>query len=261
MRENPDFDKFYEEIYHERWETLKAALLEEKNTVPYTRGLSQAYYLDEASVIAAQSLAYPIPGLPVLDACAAPGGKTLVISSNLPPDTTLVANELSQARRQRLRNVLDTHLPKELRQQVKVSGFDAAAEGRHQNRHKSYQAILLDAPCSSEAHVLKSDAALKEWTRARPKFLEQRQWALLSSAVLLLAPGGCLVYSTCSINTGENDGLIARLLKKYKEEVRIDRLDFPEGEPALYGRTILPDSSAGRGPIYVARVWKSEKNL
>jgi 16S rRNA (cytosine1407-C5)-methyltransferase len=190
-----DFDKFYAQVYQERWPSLKAALLEVPQKEEYRRGLTEPYTLDRASILAAEALRLPQEGL-VLDACAAPGGKSLVLASRLPPEAELLSNELSSDRRRRLVKVLDTHLEGPLRQRIRVSAFDAAALGGREKERERFAAILLDAPCSSERHVLADPRALELWTPARPKALAHRQWALLSAAFLLLAPGGgpCLLY-------------------------------------------------------------------
>jgi 16S rRNA C967 or C1407 C5-methylase (RsmB/RsmF family) len=73
----------------------------------------------------------------------------------------------------------------------------------------------------------------------------------------MLAPGGCLLYSTCSINPGENDGVVARLLKKYGGQFEILAADLPGSEPTDYGSIILPDSSGGIGPMYVFKAKKA----
>ena len=195
-------------------------------------------------------------GAVILDACAAPGGKTLVIASQMEKGTELLANEFSLQRRSRLLAVLDKHLPPEKRERVNVSGFDAAAEAGKKSERDRFAAVLLDAPCSSERHVIQNKTALKKWTPARPRFLAQREWSLLSAAFLLLAPEGSLVYSTCSLNPEENDGVAGRLLKKYGDACIVDRPVFPAGEDTEYGRIILPDSSQGAGPLYVARFLK-----
>jgi 16S rRNA (cytosine1407-C5)-methyltransferase len=212
--------------------------------------------LDRASVLAARSLDIPPEG-PLLDACAAPGGKTLVIASRMGPDSTLLANDSSGERRRRLAKVLDEHLPPALRGRVRVTGFDAAAAGGRPGERGRFAAALLDAPCSSERHVLASDKALAAWTPARPRFLAKRQWALLSSAFLLLQNGGSLVYATCALSPEENDAVVARLLEKYRGQALPEDPVFSEGEATQHGRLILPDRSGGMGPMYVARIRKS----
>ena len=249
------FETYYQALYGSRWEGLKKSLLEPALTEPYAEGLTAPYFLDPASVAAARSLRLPAEGL-ILDACAAPGGKSLVIASRMGRETRLLANELSSERRRRLAQTLDTHLEGETRERVTVSGFDAAGAAGRKSERERFDAVLLDAPCSSERHVLASPQALSRWTPARPKFLARRQWALLSAAFLLLRPGGSLVYATCALTEEENDAVAARLLSKYGDAAEPDPPDFPEGEAAHFGRIILPDRSGGRGPMYVARFRK-----
>jgi len=213
--------------------------------------------LDSASVAAAKALRLPESG-EILDACAAPGGKSLVLASSMAAGTRLLCNELSSDRRRRLSDVLDAHLPPEIRARVKVSGFDAAAAGGRQSERGRFNAVLLDAPCSSERHVLRDPSAITRWTPARIKFLSRRQWSLLSSAFLLLAPGGSLVYATCALSPEENDGPIERLFHKYGDAVEPDPLPGGEpGERTPFGIRYLPDRAAGAGPLFVARVRKS----
>jgi 16S rRNA (cytosine1407-C5)-methyltransferase len=168
----------------------------------------------------------------------------------------LLSNELSGERRRRLAKVLDEHLDRALRERVNVSGFDAAALAGRKGEHGRFGGILLDVPCSSEAHVLRNEAALAQWTSARPRFRAKRQWALLSAAFLLLRAGGSLVYATCALSPEENDGVASRLREKYGNAVIPDEPDFPEGEKTAIGRLILPDAAGGIGPMYVARFRK-----
>jgi 16S rRNA (cytosine1407-C5)-methyltransferase len=251
------FEAYYTAIYSSRWVRLRKALLEDAALLAFSRGLSIPYLLNRASILAALALRVPESGT-VLDACAAPGGKSLVIASGLNDDQSLLANELSSERRGRLARVLDEHLDAEKRRRVRVSGFDAARLARHRGEHGRFAGILLDAPCSSERYVLRNEKALAEWTNARPRYLAQRQWALLSAAFLLLGPGASLVYATCAVSPEENDGVVSRLMKKYKDEVTLDEPEFKEGERTAFGRLILPDETSGMGPMYIARVWKNK---
>ncbi|MDR0623754.1 MAG: 16S rRNA methyltransferase [Treponema sp.] len=252
---NRDFEDYYTRLYGRRWECLRQSLRRESPVVSFEAGLKVPYRLNYASVLAALSIRIPDGGI-ILDACAAPGGKSLVLAAAMGENVTLLSNEFSRERRRRLEDVLNTHLPEEKRRRVRVSGFDAAALGGKKSEQGRFRAILLDAPCSSEAHVLDKAAALSAWTAARPRFLARRQWALLSSAFLLLAPGGSLVYATCALTEEENDGVVRRLPEKYGAAVIPDEPDFTEGEKTAFGRIILPDVSGGLGPMYVARFGK-----
>jgi 16S rRNA C967 or C1407 C5-methylase (RsmB/RsmF family) len=266
------FELHYLALYRERWSSLRAALEGPGEAVglrllgegggyrledPATEGL---YRLDAASVFAAESLVMPDSGL-VLDACAAPGGKTLVLAARSSPGVRLFANELSAERRRRLKIVLDERLPVETRERVKIGSFEAAAMCR--GREGMFGAILLDAPCSSERHVLASPSALAQWSAARIRNLAHRQWALLSSAFIMLKPGGCMVYSTCSISPEENDAVVSRLSKKWGTGVRYDGPHADSwikggAEKTERGLLLLPDRTGGAGPIFVARIFKPE---
>jgi 16S rRNA (cytosine1407-C5)-methyltransferase len=250
-----EFDAYYRGIYGSRWEGLRESLLEPAAATAYAEGLRSPYMLDRASILAAQSLRLPPEGI-ILDACAAPGGKSLVIASVMGPGPRLLSNELSNERRRRLVKVLDEYLDTGQRSRVIVSGFDAAAQGRKRGEWGRFGGILLDAPCSSERHVIQNKKALEKWTAARPRFLAKRQWALLSASFLLLQRGGSLVYATCALSPEENDGVVSRLVKKYGDELMPDEADFTEGEKTLWGRIILPDLAGGMGPMYVARFKK-----
>jgi len=249
------FDAYYQNLFGDRWARLRESLLLPAASIPYSDGLLKPYLMDRASVLAAQALRLPEAGL-VLDACAAPGGKSLVLSSRMSGETKLLCNELSSERRRRLVKTLDEHLSEKKRQQVTVSGFNTAEMGGRKTEWNRFDAILLDAPCSSERHVIQSPKALSEWTPNRPRALSGRQWALLSAAFLLLKQGGSLVYATCALCPEENDGPVSRLLEKYSSAIELDRPDFREGEKTEYGRLILPDVSEGMGPMYVARFRK-----
>ncbi len=250
------FEGWYSARFGARWPALKSALSLPATRVSWEEGLVKPYFLDSGSVEAALSLPAPPPGGKTLDLCAAPGGKTLVLASLLGNEATLVSNEFSRERRRRLTAVLGEHLDPAKLSRVTVTGFDAARWARHER--DAADRILLDAPCSSERHVLASSRHLSDWSPARIRNLAQRQWSLLSSAWLVLAPGGVLVYATCALSSEENDGVVARLAKKYGDEVSSVAYSvsgrYPELRPERteFGVHILPDTSAGAGPLYIA---------
>jgi 16S rRNA (cytosine1407-C5)-methyltransferase len=246
------FEERYSGLYADRWSRLRAALLEPNDAVEFREGLTAAYRMDSASIMAARELGSVESG-EILDACAAPGGKSLVIASTMGQAARLVCNELSGDRARRLKSVLDGHLPPRARERVSVSCADAAAMCRANERR--FDAILLDAPCSSERHVLASPSALAAWSPARVRQLASRQWALLSSCFLMLKPGGRLVYSTCSISPEENELVAGRLRSKYGGLFdELPRLSGGEARDA--GAILLPDAAKGSGPMYVFSVMK-----
>ena len=262
------FEEYYSSIFGERWQALKAALVKESKPLPLVcfDGAPQ-YFLDAASVLAAITL--PLQGAKnILDMCAAPGGKSLVLASRMERDASLLCNERSFDRSMRLRKVLAEHLPPDAQERVQVSCGDGALLCKKQEA--VYDAILLDAPCSSERHVLNDPKYLADWSPARVKSLAMQQWALLSSAYRLLKDGGFLLYSTCALNQSENSQTAARLLKKFPEARAVsleeilalqetgkkqvsalfDAAALPKFEAQELGFSIFPDSQGGAGPIY-----------
>ncbi len=247
------FEQYYGELYGQRWQVLKEALLKETNPVSLSDELKTPYYMDKASILAASIL--PISeNNSVLDMCAAPGGKTLTIALRLKGKGSLVSNDRSAARRNRLLKVLEDCLPSDYRSIIKVTGHDSTTWSLHEK--DAYDRILLDAPCSSERHVLTDPSALSIWSPNRPKQLAIQQFAMLAAALDAAKAGGFVLYSTCSICNLENELVIEKLFKKRTglfEEVDM-LVDHPElsglSEPLSHGRIVLPDAQEGAGPLY-----------
>jgi len=193
----------------------------------------------------------------VLDLCAAPGGKALVVASRMDPEAQMTANERSRRRRARLMAVLDGHLPPEVRRRVSVTGHDAAQWGIYQPN--SWDAVLADVPCSSEQHVLQDPTELARWSRSRVKRLAIQQGAILAAAVDSLRAGGHALYVTCALTPEENDAVVKKVLRKRAETVTLASLPtLPGAEATEFGLQILPDRAVGTGPLYCALVKKRE---
>lgn len=260
------FDAYYSALFPDRWEGLKQAFSLESDYCEWKAGGEKSYFLDSASVRAALSL--PLSGAKnILDLCAAPGGKTLVLASNMDKDARLLSNERSQDRKTRLFNTVQDCLSPEIKERVTVICKDGAVMCRANENF--FDAILLDAPCSSERHVFLDSKYLSEWSPSRIKTLSMAQWALLSSAWRMLKPEGFLLYSTCALSPDENDKVVAKLLKKFTDakilepKIALDYKSFisntlPEYEKTDYGARILPDKAEGAGPLYFCLLQKTE---
>lgn len=261
VKQKISFEQYYFEIYGSRWDILKSALLEEPAGFCLMENLLKPYYLDKASAAAAAALDVQ-PEEHVLDMCAAPGGKTLLLASALCGTGSLTSNDRSSVRRRRLRDVIETHLPPLLRENITVSGHDATRWGLFEQN--IYDRILLDAPCSSEEHVMKSKPHLAQWSPARTRQLSIQAHAMLAAAVDAVKPGGTILYSTCALSPLENDGVINKLLKKRSDRVHVDLIS-PEAaflndlfaESTEHGVHIMPDKNRGYGPIYMTRLIKN----
>ncbi len=274
------FNEFYVNTWGERWRGLKKSLLEQKVKTyrkngfinPKTKssevipscydkeelsnelGLEHFYYMDLASVIAAKNLKVS-KGSKVLDLCAAPGGKSLILAEALNGTGELVLNELSRSRRDRLKRVIDSYVPEQLKGNIDIRKYDGIKYGL--NLKDEFDFVLLDAPCSSEDHVISKEAELDKWSVKRTKRLAALQYSLLCSALMTVKPGGEILYSTCSISPLENDGVIEKLLKKKEGQVEVLREYelYGYGEETEYGIAFLPDRD-GIGPIYFSRLKK-----
>ncbi len=268
------FERYYQELFPERWPALKAALAADPATVRLEAGLRQPYFLDMASVIAAAALAVQ-PGERVLDLCAAPGGKSLVLALAAGPSGSLTANDRSSERRSRLRRVLSDHLPPELLARVRVSSHDAARWGLHERG--AYDRVLADVPCSSERHLVASPQLVARWSPARTRHLAIQAYAILASGLDAARAGGTLLYATCALSPHENDEVIGKLLERRGRELALDgpgllaeslaesavlRTLLPAGRRGLspeltrFGLQLWPDKAQGMGPIYFARIEK-----
>ena len=169
-----------------------------------------AYYIQEPSAMIPAGLLDAHEGsLKVLDLCASPGGKTTQIADCMNDTGLLVANEIIPSRaltlsgnieRMGITNTLVTCAdPKDL----------AGRFGRFFDR------ILVDAPCSGEGMFRKNPEAVFEWSKENVKKCAARQDMILDCASRMLAPGGKIVYSTCTFSPDEDEGTLDRFLKSH----------------------------------------------
>ena len=293
------FDSYYGNLFADRWNALKTSLSGEVRYLELGLGGTKPYFLDPASVCSALCLDTSSEegsdgDFCIADLCAAPGGKTLVLASCMEKDSQLYSNERSPARKKRLDLVVQETLCAELSSRVHTSCSDASLWGRKEKKSlpgfpEEFDAIFLDAPCSSERHVLSDKKYLDIWSPARIKGLSVEQWALLSSAWRILKQGGYLVYATCALHPQENDGVVIRLKKKFpdasflsQEEVarifsrNLEKLLpqvkmgecgfsleelFSRAERTELGFHILPDTAFGCGPLYFCCIKKENEPL
>jgi 5-methylcytosine rRNA methyltransferase NSUN4 len=279
------FDLFYAEMYGERWSRLKKSLTTPKRHVallnPFSKfkfpetpvhisGLSfehdvkesfprpekteegylNYYLLDAASILPVEALELA-PGDRVVDLCAAPGGKSLLCALKLQNQGLLVSNDRSAARRARIHRIFDDYLPKTQQKNHKVTGHDAAKWCLYEK--SIYDKVLLDAPCSSERHLLESPKELSLWAPGRTKAIAVSQFAMLASALDIVKKDGLIVYSTCALSRLENDDIISKLHQKRSGRFEVIRKEFPFGEPTEFGWQVLPDVT-GWGPFYLALI-------
>ena len=188
------------------------------------------YSQEPAAQMVAQ-VAAPAKESRVLDLAAAPGGKSTHLLSYLDNTGLLVSNEINPKRSKILvenierfgaRNVVVTNTSADKLAKVFKNYFDT---------------IVFDGPCSGEGMFRKDPDAIQYWHKDYPCELAQLQKDILSDGLKMLAPGGQLIYSTCTWSPEENEGVVAWILENYPnlELVEIPKwngmrggIDFPE---------------------------------
>ena len=202
------------------------------------------YYLQEPSAMAPAGLLDVRPGMRVLDLCAAPGGKSTQLAAALQGRGLLIANEIHPQRAK-----------------ILARNFErlAVANGLVLNEHpqrlaerfpRYFDRILVDAPCSGEGMFRKEEAALTDWSEETVAMCAGRQYEILCSAAAMLAPGGRLVYSTCTFAPAENEGVVSRFLHSHPDfaAVPADAPWFAPGRPDW-----VEDPAPGLA--YTCRLW------
>lgn len=182
------------------------------------------YYVQEASsMFVEQALRRYLPEndpVAALDLCAAPGGKSTLLRSQLPTDSLLVANEVVRSRAQ----VLAENLTKWGHPDVVVTNSDPAD---FTSMADCFDLILTDVPCSGEGMFRKDEGAVGEWSPENVENCWKRQRRILSDIWPCLKAGGLLIYSTCTYNTRENEENVRWLRDELEAEVL--PLDVPAG--------------------------------
>lgn len=197
-----------------------------------------AYYVQESSSMFLHQVLrqYVTEPVAMLDLCAAPGGKSTLARSVLPEGSRLVSNEPIRGRAQVLEeNVTKWGYPDHIVTNRYPKDFRKSKQ--------QFDVILTDVPCSGEGMFRKDEGAIAEWSLQKVEQCQRLQREIVSDAWECLAPGGLLIYSTCTFNTLENEENIKWILENFDAEVLPVHT---EAEWNIQG-SILPDFIA---PIY-----------
>eukprot|EP00928_Gymnodinium_smaydae_P029458 TRINITY_DN22184_c0_g1_i1.p1 TRINITY_DN22184_c0_g1~~TRINITY_DN22184_c0_g1_i1.p1 ORF type:complete len:369 (+),score=65.27 TRINITY_DN22184_c0_g1_i1:58-1164(+) len=257
----------------------ESGVVEQRATNPAS---SPFLLMDGAAIVAALALGAE-PEEQVLDLCAAPGGKAMVLAASMFADRCspeqvsdlrgrLIINDVSKPRASRLQRaagnflpatLLDTGFPQGPR--VIVTSADACTPHNTIERHGPYDKIIVDAPCTEDRLHFRAAASgkLEEWTGARPRVASDKQLKILSNALWWLKDGGMLIYCCSALARDECDGVIERLIAKTRGMFEVEILPLEErickcvpglaAEATDWGTRILPDKSPF-GPIYFSRL-------
>lgn len=173
-----------------------------------------AYYVQEA---ASQFIAHiveqeGVEGCSVLDMCAAPGGKTTIYSSAVGKEGLVLANEYVRSRA----NVLADNVRRWGLGNVVVT--NNAPE--HIAAYKGwFDVVAVDAPCSGEGMFRKEEVAREDWSEEAVRMCAARQMSILREAWQSLREGGLVIYSTCTFNRDEDEGVLEAFIEEVGDGV------------------------------------------
>lgn len=232
-----------------------ALVLEQAVDVRRIPGFDQGWFSvqDEAAQLSA-GLLDARAGQRVLDACAAPGGKLCHLLEATPGLQDVVAVELEPARAQRITdNLMRLGLELECRL------LTANATSQDWWDRQPFDRILIDAPCSGTG-VIRRHPDIKLLRRGEDiNALAQVQLSILSNLWPMLAPGGRLVYATCSVFSQENERIIERFIKQHPDACHLP-IHANWGEARPYGRQLFPQPG-GHDGFYYAVLTKTEEPI
>ena len=187
-------------------------------------------YAQEPSASAPAALLDVRPGMRVADLCAAPGGKTSQLAAALQGQGLLLANEFVAARAEILRQNLERMgVTNAIVTNEDTARLAAALPGQ-------FDRVLVDAPCSGEGMFRKEAVAAAQHSDALVAHCAELGAEILENAAALLAPGGVLVYSTCTFAPAEDEGQMAAFLAKHPEFTLCDLSDCGLGRPGEENR-------------------------
>ncbi len=223
-------------------------------------------YIQEPSAMAPAECINIEKGWNVLDLCAAPGGKSTQLKNKIGENGLLVSNEIIASRCKILAgNIERLGLKNTI---VTCSDTKRLCE----KLCKSFDLIMLDAPCSGEGMFRKEQRALDEWSYANVKMCASRQAEILGNAVTALKDGGYIIYSTCTYSLEENEMVIDAFLKNHsdfeivKVSERVEKcscdgimFDGCECKNMHYARRFYPHKNKGEGQFAAVLHNKNEK--
>lgn len=223
------------------------------------------YYIQEPSAMTTASLLPIEEGDVVLDLCAAPGGKSTELAAKLKGTGLLVTNDISNSR------------AKALLKNIEIFGVgNALVTSEPPNELAKrfpafFDKILIDAPCSGEGMFRKQNNMTKAWESNGVDLFVGLQRSILKEAVMMLKPGGTIIYSTCTFSKEENEQSIEYLLS-LDDSLSIEELPLIEGfdkghpewgltnnEELTKCRRLWPHRIEGEGH-FVAMVKKAEND-
>lgn len=213
--------------------------------------IGEVYVQDEASQLVAQVLGAE-PGHRVLDLCAAPGSKTTQIADRALDSASVVAGDLYE---HRLRTLVSSSELQGLRniQTVNLNGLEPLPFAEC-----SFDRVLVDAPCSGTGTLRRNPEIRWRISTADIDDLSARQKQLLRNAAHAVKPGGRLVYSTCSVETDENEEVRQAFLEN-NELFRPANLEVDPSLATSSGAARTWPQKHGTDGFFIAVFYRTER--
>lgn len=177
-------------------------------------------YQQSLSSMLAVAALDPGPDERILDLCAAPGSKTSQIAARMQNTGMITAVEAVRARYYKLRSVLNLL--------GVLNTRCLCLDGRRfQSRDGLFDRVLVDAPCSSEGRFKRfAPRTFAYWSPRKIQEMVRKQRGLLLNASRQLAPGGTMIYATCTFAPEENEGVVDWFLRKTSESFAVEPVVF-----------------------------------
>jgi 16S rRNA (cytosine967-C5)-methyltransferase len=206
---NTEHEILGEQILLEPGQLVSGARKIVSGNIAATRAFRErrVFIQDEASQLVALLVGQ---GRRILDCCAAPGSKTSFMAARN-PEAVVIASELHAHRARLMRGLAR-------QPNVRI----VAADARHLPFHPGFDRVLADVPCSGTGTLARNPEIKWRLTAEDLGDLQLRQIAILRSALAQLAPGGRMVYSTCSLEPEENQAVVEAALAEHAECTIVD---------------------------------------
>jgi len=168
-------------------------------------------YVQEPAAIAPAECVDIKPYWKILDMCAAPGGKSTQLKNKLGENGLLVSNEIIASRCK----ILAGNIERLGLRNVVTTCMDTSRLAK--TFPKTFDMIMVDAPCSGEGMFRKEEIAVNEWSTENVQKCAVRQAEILENAAIALKDGGYIVYATCTFSLEENEMTVDAFLRSHPE--------------------------------------------
>lgn len=193
-----------------------------------------AFYVQEPGAMAPIECVPIKTDMKILDICASPGGKSTQAAAKLGGSGILVSNEIDGKRA----SVLASNIERLGLRNAVVTSVDSYV--LRDTYPETFDLVIVDAPCSGEGMMRKNQLAISEWSIENIKMCAERQHMILENAFHTVAPGGYLLYATCTFAPEENEEQVDRFLAEHPD---FELCDVPKKIKDVTRDGVIPPGS------------------